>query len=123
MNGPDDDWEEANPVPLYVITGGRAQASDERLALDLVTLVVSRSTPEAGLTPEQAAIVRMCERPLSVAEISAYLALPFSAVGVLLADLLAAGQVDVREPRRTTRDIGEPDIEILKALIDGLQRL
>lgn len=112
------------PVPLYVITGGRSHAEDDASALDLVTLVVSRSSPQPGLAPEHAAIVRMCRHPLSVAEVSAHLSLPFSAVTVLLADLLSRSLVEIRQPRsEQRRAAADPDIETLKALIDGLQRL
>jgi predicted transcriptional regulator len=66
----------------------------------------------------------MCARPLSVAEISAYLQLPFSVVSVLVGELLAAGLVRVRQTRAQQRqEAAEPDIATLKALIDGLQRL
>ncbi|MDB1087841.1 DUF742 domain-containing protein [Streptomyces sp. ACA25] len=124
-------WDEGTPVPLYVVTGGRSEAAGESSVLDLVTLVVARHAPGPGMPPEQAAILRMCVKPLSVAEISAYLALPFSTVSVLLADLAAGSHVEIREAReaREAREsapdtpLPEPDIEILKALIDGLQRL
>lgn len=113
------DWSEGKPERLYVITGGR-RAQSEAGSLDLVTLVVSRSTPGPTMQPEQAAILRMCDYPLSVAEISAYLGLPVSAIKVLLNDLLADGQVEVRAPIPTA---SLPDIELLEAVMHGLQRL
>lgn len=110
-------------VPLYVVTGGGGE-EDESLVLDLVTLVVARSSATAGMLPEQEAIVRMCGRPLSVAEISAHLDLPFSAVSVLVTELLAGDHVTARQTReQQRRHAAEPDLETLKALIDGLQRL
>ncbi|MGP4110688.1 DUF742 domain-containing protein [Streptomyces sp. 4N509B] len=113
---------EGPAVPLYVVTGGGEE--DDSLVLDLVTLVVSRSAPSAGAGPEQAAILRMCRRPLSVAEISAHLDLPFSAVNLLVADLLAHRHVEVRQTRAEQElASSDPDLEMLKALIDGLQRL
>ncbi|WP_031508550.1 DUF742 domain-containing protein [Streptomyces megasporus] len=117
------DWEEGTPVPLYVVTGGRTEAEDAQV-LDLVTLIVARSEPRPGMRPEHVSILRMCANPLSVAEVSAYLDLPFSAVHVLLADLLAESLVEARQTRtaHVTAAV-EPDVEILKALIDGLQRL
>ncbi|WP_370592726.1 DUF742 domain-containing protein [Streptomyces sp. NBRC 109706] len=116
---PDDD----QPVPLYVVTGGRSESKDA-LALDLVTLVVARADPQAGQSPEHAALLRMCRYPISVAEISAYVGLPFSAVIVLLMDLLDSSQVDVRQTRvEQHAAAADPDLETLKALIDGLQRL
>lgn len=119
MRGEDKDWAEGKPERLYIITGGR-RAQEEASDLDLVTLIVSRSTPELGMQPEQAAILRMCHYPLSVAEISAYLGLPVSVVKVLLADLLGGDRVEARAPIPTA---SLPDIELLEAVMHGLQRL
>ncbi|MCD0485170.1 DUF742 domain-containing protein [Streptacidiphilus sp. ASG 303] len=106
---------------MYVITGGRSEAGGRAAAdLDLVTLVVARSVPEPGMAPEHAAIVRMCQYPLSVAEVSAYLELPVSAVRVLLADLLAGGRAEARAPVPAA---SLPDAELLEAVMHGLQRL
>nr|WP_062212714.1 DUF742 domain-containing protein [Streptomyces sp. NBRC 109706] len=106
-----------------MVTGGRSESKDA-LALDLVTLVVARADPQAGQSPEHAALLRMCRYPISVAEISAYVGLPFSAVIVLLMDLLDSSQVDVRQTRvEQHAAAADPDLETLKALIDGLQRL
>ena len=76
--------EPSGPERLYVITGGRA-GQTAHPGLGLVTLIVSRSQPQPGMAPEQVGILQMCQYPLSVAEISAYLRLPLSAVQVLLA--------------------------------------
>lgn len=120
MTGPRrPDWDEGVPERLYVITGGRSGASGPE-PLDLVTLVVSRSAPDAVPQPEHAAILRMCEFPLSVAEISAYLALPASVVMVLLADLLADDRVECRAPIPAA---SLPDAALLEAVMHGLQNL
>lgn len=114
-------------VPLYIVTGGRSESGDDpdSLLLDLVTLVVARSTaPAPGHSPEHAALLRVCQHPISVAEISAHLGLPFSVVTVLLKDLSAGGLVELRHTREEQRQAAaDPDVETLKALIDGLQRL
>lgn len=116
---PSPAWDEGTPERLYVITGGR---SGPRLhsPLDLVTLIVSRTGPRPGAPPEHAAILRLCQYPMSVAELSAYLRLPFSATAVVVADLIADGRVEAREPVRTST---LPDPELLKAVMHGLQRL
>jgi hypothetical protein len=111
--------EEESPERLYVITGGRSGSSG-RKQLDLVTLIVARSGPTPGMPPEQAAILRLCHAPLSVAEISAYTALPMSAVTVLLGDLLAEEHVLARPP---IPPVQLPDQALIKAVIDGLQKL
>jgi Protein of unknown function (DUF742) len=112
-------WEQDGPERLYVITGGR-RASGRRAELDLVTLVVARAAARPEMQPEHASILRMCHYPLSMAEISAYLKLPFSVVAILVSDLLADSCVEVRA---TVRTAGIPDPELLKAVMYGLQRL
>lgn len=118
MTGAHASWDEGSPERLYVITGGRSGGA--AATLDLVTLIVSRSTPQPGMQPEQAAILGMCQYPLSVAEISAYLRLPFSAAAVLVADLIADRRVDARAPVMAT---SLPDPELLKAVMYGLSKL
>ncbi|MFF9864764.1 MULTISPECIES: DUF742 domain-containing protein [unclassified Streptomyces] len=112
-------WEESSPERLYVITGGRSGTSAPA-ALDLVTLIVARSGVKPGMQPEHAAIVQLCQAPLSVAEISAYLGLPVSVVTVLLGDLLADNRVIARAPVPPAR---LPDRALIEAVIDGLQKL
>lgn len=113
-------WAQAGPERLYVITGGRGGATARRADLDLVTLVVARTAVRPELQPEHTAILRMCAYPLSMAEISAYLKLPFSVVAVLVSDLIAAQHVEVRT---SVRSSGGLDPELLKAVMYGLQRL
>ncbi|MFD3501093.1 DUF742 domain-containing protein [Streptomyces sp. NPDC058676] len=106
-----------NPERLYVITGPDGV---ERVELDLVTLIVARADPPLSATPEQAALLRLCTAPLSVAELSAYLSLPFSVVTVLLTELVAAELVTVRAPiiRQALADRS-----LLEAVMHGLQKL
>ncbi|MFJ8601316.1 DUF742 domain-containing protein [Streptomyces shenzhenensis] len=106
-----------NPERLYVITGA---ADGPRAELDLVTLIVTRSDPPPSLPPEQAALLRLCTSPLSVAELTAYLSLPFSAMTVLITELITAELVQARAPivRQAL-----PDRSLLEAVMHGLQRL
>ncbi|GGX46938.1 DUF742 domain-containing protein [Streptomyces chryseus] len=114
---PEND-ETKDPERLYVLTGGPDGA--ERAPLDLVTMVVSRTEPTPTVQPEQAAILRLCQAPLSVAEISAYLSLPFSVVTALLTDLLATDLVESRAPIVRA---ALPDRSLLEAVMHGLQKL
>lgn len=112
------DWDEGIPERLYVISGGRRPS--EQSTFDLVTLVVSRSAPEPGMQPEPAAILALCDYPLSAAEISAHLSLPFSVVTVLLSELAKKGLVDTRDPVPVAE---VPETDLLEALIHGLRKL
>ncbi|WP_416976599.1 DUF742 domain-containing protein [Streptomyces sp. T028] len=107
---------EKQPDRLYTITG----AEGERAPLDLVTLVVACAEPPSSATPEQTVLLRMCAAPLSVAEVSAYLGLPFSVVTVLLTEMLAAELVQARAPIVRQK---LPDRSLLEAVMHGLQRL
>jgi hypothetical protein len=103
------------------MTRGRTRPT--RGQFDLITVVVAtRTTPPAdvGFGPEHAAILRLCHRPLSVAEVSAKLNLPVGTVRVLLGDLLEQGFIDLREPRAATV---LPDESLFQAVINGLQAL
>ncbi|MGQ4362807.1 DUF742 domain-containing protein [Streptomyces sp. SAS_272] len=108
--------EGKNPERLYIITG----ADGERAPLDLVTLIVARAETPSSAPPEQTAVLRMCAAPLSVAEVSAYLGLPFSVVTVLLTEMLAAELVQARAPIVRQQ---LPDRSLLEAVMHGLQRL
>ncbi|MEU9574309.1 DUF742 domain-containing protein [Streptomyces massasporeus] len=111
------DGKPGNPERMYVVAG----PDGERAELDLVTLIVARAAdPPPSASPEQAALLRLCAAPLSVAELSAYLHLPFSAMGVLLTELLTAELVQARAPIvRKARS----DRSLLEAVMNGLQRL
>ncbi|MEU3654087.1 DUF742 domain-containing protein [Streptomyces sp. NPDC032161] len=123
MNPPRRERRTADPVlsdpeRLYVLTGD--PDGSERAALDLVTMIVAKAEPTPTVQPEQAVILRLCLAPLSVAEISAYLALPFSVVTSLLTELLVADLIESRAPivRATL-----PDRSLLEAVMHGLQKL
>lgn len=118
---PQEEQEEdpKNPGRLYLLTGGDGEG--ERADLDLVTLIVARANaPSTTTQPEQSVLLRLCQAPLSVAELSAYLNLPFSVVTVLLTELLAAGLVQARAPIVRS---ALPDRSLLEAVMHGLQKL
>lgn len=118
----DDAWydDEAGPVVRpYAMTRGRTQPVRGRF--DLITLVVARPLPApATLPPEQARILALCRRPLSVAEIAAYLNLPAGTVRVLLGDLLDARLIETRDPPPV---LDAPSEDLLEAVLAGLRAL
>ncbi|MEU1799570.1 DUF742 domain-containing protein [Streptomyces sp. NPDC019937] len=116
--------DEAGPlVRLYAVTTGRARAGTEQ-RLDLMT-VIHAVPPDPDrdlvLSPEQAAILRLCgTRPHPVADIASDSGLPLTVVRVLLGDLLAAGLIRATPPVPPAR---LPDAHILRRVIDGLRAL
>ena len=115
--------QEAGPVVRpYAMTHGRTRPSTGQF--DLIALVVATQSElpaHSGLGPEHAAIVRICQHPLSVAEVAAYLDLPVGIVRVLLGDLLDRALVLARGPQSETPD--GPSQPVLKAVINGLRTL
>jgi hypothetical protein len=105
-------------VRPYTMTGGRTRPrSGPRL--DLVTIVVAAADRgDREGEPEQQAILGLCHRPISVAEISARLDIPLTVVRVLLGDLIADGDVRTRAPMTQL-----PEKKVLQAVLDGIRRL
>ena len=68
---------------------------------------------------EQGQIVDLCRRPVSVAEVAAYLRVPLGVARLLVAELRAAGMVTTHVPRHG-RD-GRPSGEVLDRLLAGLR--
>ncbi|MTD59675.1 DUF742 domain-containing protein [Amycolatopsis pithecellobii] len=123
MTAEEETWFDADAGPLarpYTVTGGRTRT--DAVGLDLLTLVVAVTTIlEAAMLPQEyARVVRLCQQPLSVAEVAAYLELPLPVVKVLLADLIAQNHVIFRS---ATPMAAAPDERILQAVLDGIRRL
>ncbi|MEU3522595.1 DUF742 domain-containing protein [Streptomyces sp. NPDC038707] len=120
MSGPGRNRPGRDDAPdrLYTLTQGRSR-SDPDNPFDLVTLVVAESEPTAGMQSEHVAILKLAQSPTSVVEIAAELRLPVGITKVLLSDLLAAGRVSARHPRRPA--ITDPDI--LEQVLVGLRNL
>src|SRR3569833_1047296 len=114
--------DEAGPVVrLFALTRGRTCASREGFELIAIIATAATSTfAPAGAGPEHLAILEMCVRPLSVAEVSAKMRLPLGVVRVLLGDLLEYGLIAVRRPEPDNR---LPNERLLKEVLNGLQAL
>jgi hypothetical protein len=120
---PTENWvHEAGPVVRpYAMTSGRTRPA--KGAFDLVSIIRATRPPSAlppGHSPEQMAIIRMTQHPISVAEVAAYLDLPLSVVRVFLGDLLQMDLIIVRQPQFPDRQISD---ELLEAMLDGLRAL
>jgi hypothetical protein len=107
-------------VRPYAITRGRIASTAQDLSL--LTLVVAlRERLAADLAdrePEHEQILRLCRRPVSVAEVAARSNLPLTVVKVLLYDLIAHNYVLFRQPLPST---SSRDPRLLQAVLDGIR--
>ncbi|MEU7182570.1 DUF742 domain-containing protein [Streptomyces celluloflavus] len=115
-------------VRPYSLTGGRTKFGHVLL---VETFVAALDAPEERreltsggwgdrVMPEMRAIVELCRRMRSVAEISALLKMPLGVVRVLLSDLADQGKIRVYG---TGHGTGRPDRALLERVLSGLQRL
>lgn len=119
MSTPTEAWFDDPLVRPYAVTGGRTKSS--QLGLDLITLVVALRTPDqVDLEPEYAMALRVCQQPISVAEVSAKVNLPLQVVKVVLSDLITQGLVIFRSAAPANE---RPSQHVLQAVLDGIRRL
>ncbi|MFF4352765.1 DUF742 domain-containing protein [Streptomyces sp. NPDC001530] len=115
-------------VRPYSLTGGRTRFGHVLL---VETFVAALEAPEerkeltnGSLTnrvmPEMRAIVELCRRMRTVAEIAALLRMPLGVVRVLLSDLADQGRIRVYG---TGHGPGQPDRALLERVLSGLRRL
>lgn len=114
------DADDTGLVRSYVVTGGRTRS--DNYGLDMMTLVVALcSTAEASHLPDEyAKIVRLCQRPMSVAEVGGHIDLPLPVVKVLLSDLIEQNYVIFRKAAPPTE---APNQQVLQAVLDGIRKL
>ena len=107
--------------PVYALTGGRTRAAGQELPLEAVVTATGLSpTSGASLQMESRAIVELCARPRSLAEIGAALGVPVGVARGLVGDLANGGYLQVHLPRAADGD-GGPGSAILGRLLDGLR--
>ncbi|PSJ26052.1 DUF742 domain-containing protein [Streptosporangium nondiastaticum] len=116
-------------VRPYSLTGGRPRRCRLLLVETFVAALDADGTapgsgPGAGsrprIPPEGRAIVDLCHRLRSVAEIAALLRMPLGAVRVLLLELAEQGRVRVFD---TAHGTGRPDRALLERVQGALRRL
>ena len=118
-----DQWfdEEAGPlVRPYAMTSGRTRPANNRLDVATQVAVARSEFDPVGLGPEHMAILELCEQPLSVAELAAYVDVPLVVIKILLSDLIERGDVIVRPPMHA---LEAPARELLQAVLDGIRAL
>jgi Protein of unknown function (DUF742) len=121
---PDQVWvdEDAGPVVRhYAMTSGRTRPT--RGEFDLITLIMATRPAghiDTAIQPELASIIRLCQSPVSVAELATHLDLPAGTIRVLLGDLLDRGYIRTRSPVPAAQ---LPTERVFKAVLDGLRSL
>jgi hypothetical protein len=115
-----DDDPAGRVVPAYALTRGRTRSPGPELPLEtLATATDSGLLRHSSLLAERRAIVELCTRPMSLAELAAHLRLPVGVVRVLVSDLASAGYLAVHMPHHGAQ--GRPDAAILERLLAGLR--
>lgn len=126
MTNPREPWFDDAAGPLirpYAVTRGRTTSNWRDL--DMITLVVAArwDTSLERMGHEYVGVVRLCGRPVSVAEISAGLALPLAVTKILVGDLIEAGYLIFRAPPSPAATQQTPDLKLLQAVLDGVRKL
>ncbi|MFD3733250.1 DUF742 domain-containing protein [Streptomyces sp. NPDC058632] len=102
-------------VETFVASTAELEAAEERKELPKGSL-------ESAVMPELRAIVELCRRMRTVAEIAALLKMPLGVVRVLLSDLADQGRIRVYGTG-TGHGTGRPDRALLERVLSGLRRL
>lgn len=119
-------------VRPYSLTGGRTRFGHVLLVETFVASTAALEAPEerkeltngsnTRVMPEMRAIVELCRRMRTVAEIAALLKMPLGVVRVLLSDLADQGKIRVYGTG-TGHGPGRPDRALLERVLSGLRRL
>jgi hypothetical protein len=104
----------------YARTGGRTKPTHD-LALEALICTVPHAAQVIWRHPswEHRRIASLCQRPRSVAEVAALLAIPLGVARILLVDMVAAGAVMVHG----ATGHGAPDLVLMNRVLAGLRRL
>ncbi|MFE9608881.1 DUF742 domain-containing protein [Streptomyces sp. NPDC006012] len=120
-------------VRPYSLTGGRTRFGHVLLVETFVAAAEALESAEerreltqgdrtSRIMPEMRAIVELCRRMRTVAEIAALLQMPLGVVRVLLSDLADQGKIRVYGTG-TGHGTGRPDRFLLERVLSGLRRL
>ncbi|MFI9820956.1 DUF742 domain-containing protein [Streptomyces sp. NPDC052013] len=126
-------------VRPYSLTGGRTRFGHVLLVETFVGATVApagtaaldaaeerreltNGSLKSVIMPEMRAIVELCRRMRTVAEIAALLKMPLGVVRVLLSDLADQGKIRVYGTG-TGHGTGRPDRALLERVLSGLRRL
>ncbi|MFI5778817.1 DUF742 domain-containing protein [Nocardia sp. NPDC051570] len=102
-------------VRPFLMTGGRTTPLIDGLRIESLV----HATPAALSAPlrfEQQTVVRLCQRPHSIAEIAATLRVPIGVARVVVSDLVTSGHASVR----AAEELSTAAIERIRDLVRAL---
>lgn len=107
----------------YALTRGRTRSRASSSSLDVETLVSVTVLGEApaSLSLDRRTIVQLCQQPISVAEVSAYMDVPLGVAKVLLGDMADDGLITIHQPAMPNHR--PPDVALLERVLAGLRSL
>jgi hypothetical protein len=115
----DDHVDTTLRVRPYARTGGRTRSS---IDLAIETMVTSSQSSSAQIVrPEHRAIIRLCRRPHSVAEVAAKMQLPLGVVRVLLSDMSGLSLIEIHHNAEAVG--GHPSMALMERVLAGLRRI
>ncbi len=118
VDADDDDVADRELVRAFMLTRGRTRASSPELAIETIVSAPSALVPgAAALDREQRRIRTLLAVPMSVAEVSAHLAIPLRAAVVLISEMVAAGTLSAGQTVDTS------DTNMLLKIRSALQLL
>lgn len=124
MSPRSSDWwydEAAGPlVRPYALVSGRTRPTWGRLNLATQVRAIRTTSDTSALSVEHLEIMKLCRKPLSVAEVAAYLHAPLVVAKVLLSDLIQRGDVITSDASRMAV---APDRTLLQKVLDGVRAI
>ena len=109
-----------NPLGLirpFILTGGRTTSTRPTLRWEpLVETLGDRA--RLARTTEQRTVLSLAGRPISIAELSAYMHLPTQVVAILVGDLLDMGAIRIHQT-----DPVEVELSALTRMIERVRAL
>ena len=107
-------------VRPFALAAGPARPAAEFTLISVVLAGRPVTPDDTGLGADCVTILRLCQAPQSVVDVSARLELPVGVVRVLLAELAERGLLRDRVP---TSPPALPDNHTLRTVIDGIRAL
>ena len=104
-------------VRPFIMTGGRTRTDRRDLRVETMLQSTVSDVPP-GLHSEQEELVRLCQEPLSIAEVAARLHLVVGVVSVIAGDLIVAGLLDVHHT-----DPVEIELDMLTKMIERVRAI